>query len=129
MSRWRLSRRPRRACERRGGTGRSFLASICNICLHRLENVRLPHRPDLKVVAATHTREDLRNAVGTLDVQILVIDIDDSEAMDAIVEAVEQRPGLGVVGATGGADVRRDITAQRAGCGQLTTKLIDPAHL
>jgi pilus assembly protein CpaE len=78
--------------------------------------------PDFRVSAVTDSRPQLRNAVGSDTITVLLIDLDTPDALDAIVEVLEIKPEIAVVGITGSTNVEHVIAAQRAGCKQLTSK-------
>ncbi len=99
------------------------------ICVHNADDPVFRLLQGYRVVATTASREELRTAIGSGDAGVLVIDIDRPDAFDAIVEMLELRPSLAIVGVTGTNDVNRCIKAQRAGCRQLTSKPIDQDDL
>ncbi len=96
---------------------------------HGVDERQVTLPPEFHVVAASSDRDALRTAIGTDDIAALVIDLDLREAFDIIVEMLEIRPALAVVGLTGTDNVNRIIMAQRAGCKQLTPKPLDAADL
>lgn len=99
--------------------------STRNICLHQTDPTGATSIPGFKVVARTQSRQELRQAIGILDIHVLVIDLDNEGAMDAIVETLEINSSIGIVGATGNPDPKLMIAAMRTGCRQMTTKPID----
>ncbi len=99
------------------------------ICVHNADDPILRQLEGYCVVATTSSREELRTAIGSGDAGVLVIDIDRPDAFDAIVEMLEVKPSLAIVGVTGTNDVNRCIKAQRAGCRQLTSKPLDEPDL
>ena len=100
-----------------------------NLCIHCLSDPALDQLPDLRFVARTHSRQELRDAIGALGVGTVLLDIDMPDALDAVVEILEINPEVGVVGVTGRNDVQHVIAAQRAGCRQITTRPLDPNDL
>ncbi len=99
------------------------------ICIHHLDEPIIRSLEDYEIIAETFDRESLRTALGIEHVEALIIDLDHADALDAIVESLEIKSGLAVVGVTGTNDVNKCITAQRAGCSQLTSKPIDENDL
>jgi pilus assembly protein CpaE len=100
-----------------------------NICVHNLPEIEPSMLPDFFVTARTSARPELLDALSAQDLSILVIDLDAPDAFPTVVQALEVRPNLGVVGVTATGDLSHVINAQRAGCKQLTTRPIDPADL
>jgi pilus assembly protein CpaE len=99
------------------------------LCFHGLDERQVTLPPEFRVVASTIDRNALRTAMGTEEIAALVIDLDARDAFDVIVEMLEIRPGISVIGVTSTDNVNRIIMAQRAGCKQLTPKPLDPADL
>ncbi len=92
------------------------------ICFH---NINLPDACNLleyRVMGTTTDRNELRTLLGIEDIAALIIDLDVGDALDIVVQALEIRSQLAVIGVTGSDDVQRVIMAQRAGCCQLTRK-------
>lgn len=100
-----------------------------NICVHNLPEIEPAMLPDFFVTARTSARPELLDALSAQDLSILVIDLDAPDAFPTVIQALEVRPGLGVVGVTATSDLNHVINAQRAGCKQLTMRPIDPADL
>jgi pilus assembly protein CpaE len=98
---------------------------IADICVHNIADSAIAAQPHFRVVAQTSTREDLRRSVGTLAPSAVVIDLDDPDALAAVVEIREIRSDLAVVGLTGQTDAKFLMAAVRAGCAQLSTKPLD----
>lgn len=103
--------------------------SAKKICVHLIEDPVFRTLSDYKIVAISKSRDELRNIVGAEHVAALIIDLDTQDAFDIVVEAMEIRPTLAVIGVTGSNDVNRIIRAQRAGCRQLTCKPLDENDL
>ena len=99
------------------------------ICIHNLDDPALNALNEYKIAACTHTRDELRTALGIDEIAAMIIDLDEGDAFDAIVEALEIKSSLAVIGVTGTNDVQKCILAQRAGCRQLTSKPIDQNDL
>jgi pilus assembly protein CpaE len=105
------------------------IVSVKKICVHQIEDSVFKTLTDYKIVATSRNRDELRNIVGAEHVAALIIDLDAPDAFDIVVEALEIRPTLAVIGVTGSNDVNRIIRAQRAGCRQLTCKPLDENDL
>ncbi|MFQ5412523.1 MAG: hypothetical protein ACE5EC_09490, partial [Phycisphaerae bacterium] len=103
--------------------------SSSRLCVHLLDDPVIRSLADYEIAAETHDRQSLRTALGIEPVDALIIDLDHADAFDTIVEALEIKQGLAVVGVTGTNDVNKCIMAQRAGCRQLTSKPIDENDL
>jgi len=99
------------------------------LCLHNIDEYAAQGLESYDLAGHTTTRDDLRTAIGTTHFDGLVIDLDDRDAVNAVVEALEQRPNLIVIGVIGTNDVNKAIAAQRAGCSQLATKPLEPGDL
>lgn len=103
--------------------------STKKICVHQIDDPVLRNLTEYKIVAYSKTREELRTVVGTEHVAAMLIDLDTTDAFDVIVEMIEIRPTLAVIGITGSSDVNKIIRAQRAGCRQLACKPVDEEDL
>jgi pilus assembly protein CpaE len=99
------------------------------VCLHHLEEIDQALIPGFAIAARTTTRQELRQAVGTLNISAVVLDLDEPGAVENIVNALEIKPRLGIVGVTGKVELGPVLVAQRAGCSVITTRPIDPADL
>jgi pilus assembly protein CpaE len=99
------------------------------VCIHRVPEIKPGSIPDFNVAAYTTARQELLTALGTLNVVGLVLDLDQPEAVNTIIAALELKPNLGVVGITAGRDVKHVIAAQRAGCTQFATRPLDANDL
>ncbi len=101
-----------------------------NICVYGLnEEGDLSALAEYNVVARTHSREELRLALGSLRPRVLIIDLDDADSATVITEALEVAPEICVVGVTGDRDPKAMIAAIRVGCKQLTPKPLDSNDL
>src|SRR5574337_1400142 len=100
-----------------------------SVCIHRLPEIEPGALPDFKVVACTSARRELLAAVKTLDVAAVLLNLDEADAVATIIEMLEVKPGLGLVGVTDGSNAKRMIEAQRAGCAQFATRPIDADDL
>jgi len=96
--------------------------SIRRLCLYQLDGAELSNMPGFRVTRSVRTREELRTSLGTEPIDALVVDLDVPDACDAIVESLEIKPELAIIGVTGANNVDMVIAAQRAGCKQLTSK-------
>lgn len=99
------------------------------ICIHNLDDPALQLLNDFDVVGNTRTREDLRTLIGMENVSVVIINLDDDDALDIVVEILEIKRGIPIVGVTGSQDVQKCIMAQRAGCRQLAGKPIHAEDL
>ena len=103
--------------------------AIRTVCVHQIDCDSFQGLPEWRVIASTFSRDELREAIGTLRPDALVLDLDQPDAMDVAVEAREMLPTMGIVGVVGHTDPQLIIAALRAGCRQMTTKPIDPHDL
>ena len=53
---------------------------------------------DYKVVATPENRQELRTVIGGEKIDVLIIDLDASDALDAVVEVLEINTSIAVVG-------------------------------
>ena len=95
---------------------------IRRLCLYQVDATDLARLPGFRVTRAARNRDELRNMLGVEAFDALIVDLDAADAFDAIVEALEIKPDLAVVGIIGSNNVDQVIAAQRAGCKQLTSK-------
>jgi pilus assembly protein CpaE len=95
------------------------------ICVYKLATDAIAELPGFDIACALDTREQLRLAIGTDEISALIVDLDQSDALDAIIEAREIKSEIAVVGVTASSDVEFVLAAQRAGCRQITPKPID----
>ena len=100
-----------------------------SVCLHGLPELATEDAGALGSAVRSASREELLLAVGTLDMDALVINLDDPGALDLVVAVRELKPQLPIVGATGQSDVNHLIAAQRAGCTQITSRPIELGDL
>ncbi|MBE7507076.1 MAG: AAA family ATPase [Planctomycetia bacterium] len=84
---------------------------------------------DFQIVGSTSSRDELRTIIAMEQVTILLIDLDQDEALDTIIEALEIKSDIAVVGVTGSQDVQKIIMSQRAGCRQLAGKPLNAEDL
>jgi pilus assembly protein CpaE len=99
------------------------------VCLHRLSEIKPESLPGFSIAAYTTARQELLTALGTLNVAGLVLDLDQPDAVNTIITALELKPSLGIVGVTSGRDIKLAIAAQRAGCAQFATRPLDANDL
>lgn len=95
------------------------------ICVYKLPTDEIAELPGFDIAQAFNSREQLRLAIGTDNISALIVDLDQSDALDAIIEAREIKSEIAVVGVTASNDVEFVLAAQRAGCRQITPKPID----
>lgn len=99
------------------------------VCIHGIEDPAARQLDGFEIAAQTVTRDDLRTTMGMETIDALILDIDDRDSVDIIIQMLEIRPELVVIGITGSSDVNRVIQAQRAGCQQFASRPIDPSDL
>lgn len=99
------------------------------LCVHGLDELGDPAARNATLTAKTSTREQLLTALGALEVDALLLDLDQPDATDLIIAALEVRPALVVVGAASQSDLQGIIRAQRAGCSQIIAKPVSAADL
>lgn len=99
------------------------------ICIHGLHDPVFDHLEGFEVAVTTTTRDELRTSVGVEHLAALVLDLDSTDAFDAIVEVLELRPHLAIVGVTSSSDATRIIQAQRVGCKQFASRPLDRSDL
>lgn len=102
-----------------------------NICLYRVDDPAAGALGEYgySIACAPADRQALRLALQDEAIDILLVDLDASDGTDVVIEALEIRANLAVVGILSSDDVRRCIQAQRAGCRQIATKPLNPADL
>lgn len=98
---------------------------ICVYQVPDLDGTTLPSSP----VGRCETRDELLNAIVATDVGLVILDLDADQSLNTVINLLEVRPDLGIVGVTGTANLNHVIAAQRAGCKQIVTRPIDPADL
>ena len=101
MTREKLGRGRLRAA--RGGFGgqqREATSVRRTVCIHRLAEIDAGMLAEFVVAARTTSREDLLTAVGSTDIAVVVVDLDEPDTQTLIVRLLEVRPNLGVVGAS-----------------------------
>jgi pilus assembly protein CpaE len=99
------------------------------LCIHNLNDVNAKLVPGFTIVATTSMPHELLTALCALEVEAVLLDLDEANAIGTILKLVEVRPQLAVVGVTADADIQRVIGAQRAGCSQVTTRPLDADDL
>lgn len=99
------------------------------ICIYGIEDSVVKHLDGFDVAVNTSTREELRTSIGAEDICALILDLDVHDAIDVIIESLELKGHLAIVGVTGSSDVNRIIQAQRAGCKQFASRPIDRSDL
>lgn len=99
------------------------------LCVHDIDDPAIGELSDFLTVGMTKSREDLRTIIGMENVTILIIDLDGDDALDAIVEVLEIKSDIAVIGVTGSQDVQKVIMAQRAGCRQIAGKPLNADDL
>jgi pilus assembly protein CpaE len=100
-----------------------------SVCIYRLPDIEPGMIPEFTIASKTMQQQELLTAIGTLDVAALVLSLDEPDAINIIVNALEIKADLGVVGVTGESNVKRVIAAQRAGCTQFATRPFDAGDL
>lgn len=99
------------------------------VCIHRLPEVDRESLPEFTIAARTESVPELKTAVGAFELAAVILDLDEADALTAVLAVTEIRPGLPIVGITGGTDLKRLIAAQRAGCTYISTRPIDANDL
>jgi pilus assembly protein CpaE len=99
------------------------------ICIYGIDDPAVRRLNGFEVALDTTSRDELRTSIGVGDVCALVLDLDAADAIDVIIDALEIKGHLAIVGVTGSSDVNRIIQAQRAGCKQFASRPIDPTDL
>ncbi len=99
------------------------------ICVHGIDDPVVSELTDFQIVGTTSSRDELRTIIAMEQVTILLIDLDQDEALDTIIEALEIKSDIAVVGVTGSQDVQKIIMSQRAGCRQLAGKPLNAEDL
>lgn len=95
------------------------------LIVHQLPEFDPKLFPNCRVITATQTREQLDNALTSVDGELLIMDLDNDDAIATMIRALEIRPALSIIGVTGSGDLERAIEAQRSGCAQIARKPID----
>lgn len=99
------------------------------VCVYQSPEVEASMLPDFRICATVGSRCDFLTALSALEPAAVIVGLDQPGALDTIVEALEIRPGLGVVGLTANSDINHAIAAQRAGCGQIVMRPVDANDL
>ena len=92
------------------------------ICVHNLNDPVFECIEGYEFSTFTSGRQELRTAITADHVDVVIIDLDAPNALDAIVEIREIDARVAIIGVLGDNDVKKCIAAQRAGCAQLTSK-------
>ncbi len=100
-------------------------ALTVRVCISGLDEHEVAALGSWHVLARANSRQELLNAVSTLEPDVLVIDLDRADALNHVIAASELRPELGVVGITGAGDLNFALAAQRAGVDQIVARPID----
>lgn len=99
--------------------------STRKICIHGIQDSVFQRLEGFEVAFTSMKRDELRTAVGIENVDAMILDLDAEDAFDVIVETLEVKPHLAIVGVTGSNDVSRIIQAQRVGCRQFASRPLD----
>ena len=99
------------------------------ICVYRVDDPATAALGDYKIVATPENRQELRTVIGGEKIDVLIIDLDATDALDAVVEVLEINTSIAVVGVLAGNDVQKFIAAQRAGCRQVACKPLNENDL
>jgi pilus assembly protein CpaE len=95
------------------------------ICIHNLRELCGQSIPGYVVVANTTVQQELLTALTSLELDAVVLDLDEANAVGTMLKMREVKPRIAVVGVTAEADARRLINAQRAGCTQATVRPVN----
>ncbi len=98
-------------------------------CVHQLPDLPDDLLKGCVVAARTDTREQLCNTLTTVEMAVLLLDLDAPDAINTLVAAHEVAPALPIVGVTTGSDLEVVIQAQRNGCQQISRKPYDAQDL
>lgn len=99
------------------------------ICVYHVDDPAIAALSDYKIVATPESRQELRTVISGEKIDILIIDLDSKDALDAVVEALEINSSIAVVGILAGDDVQKFIAAQRVGCRQVACKPLNENDL
>ena len=102
---------------------------IRSICVYECPDLDPAAIPDFKVATTTSSRQELMNAITSLDIAAVVLNIDADRAIETIISLLEVKPEIGIVGVTDGSNAKSLIEAQRVGCSQFATRPLDPDDL
>ncbi len=106
-----------------------FAVSSRNVCIHNIDDPAMRDLSGFRVIANSRNRGELRTVMSAENVGILIVDLDQEDALDAIVEAHEINPTVAIIGIIGQNNIQTIVQAQRAGCRQITCKPLDPNDL
>lgn len=96
-----------------------------SIVIHGIPDVHLDPRLRVQVAARAATSQELLTAVGTLQPEFVLIDIDAAGALELVTAVGELRGGVAVIGVTEQNDINFAIAAQRAGVTRFALKPLD----
>jgi len=99
------------------------------VCIHGLPDVDARLFPGFNIVGSTVVQCDLLTALGTVEPDAVLLDLDEPNSVATILKIMEVKPEVGIVGVTADLDIQRLIAAQRAGCAQVSTRPLDPDDL
>lgn len=99
------------------------------VCLYKCDETVLAALKEYRVTASAGSREELRRALTAEKPDALIIDLDQGDALDAVVETLEIHSGISVIGVISDNDLQTIITAQRAGVRQLSCKPVNETDL
>jgi pilus assembly protein CpaE len=85
--------------------------------------------PGFNVVATATVQNEVLTALGTMEPDVVLLDLDEPNSVGTILKIREIKPRVGVVGVTTDTDIQRLLAAQRAGCSQVVTRPLDPEDL
>jgi pilus assembly protein CpaE len=100
-----------------------------NVCVHNLDELKLITLPDVQVLEYTQARQALLTCVQVRSPEAVILDLDSPDAVTVIASVLELNPSTAIIGVTGQNDLNLVIAAQRAGCGQIATRPLDPNDL
>jgi pilus assembly protein CpaE len=99
------------------------------LCVYGLPDFDSRLVPGFNVVATTIVQNEVLTALGTLEPDVVLLDLDEPNSIGTILKVMEIRPQVGVVGVTNDTDIQRLLAAQRAGCSQVVTRPLDADDL
>ncbi len=85
--------------------------------------------PGFNIVATAIVQNEVLTALGTLEPDAVLLDLDEPNSVGTILKIMEVKPEVGIVGVTTDTDIQRLLAAQRAGCSQVVTRPLDPDEL
>lgn len=99
------------------------------LCIYEVEDLTNEMLPKCDLIDRPASRSDLLNGLTALQFDVVIVDLDKPNALNTIMWVAELRSSTGIIAITGQTDINRIIEAQRAGCGQIVTRPIDPNDL